>query len=103
MPRRVNHVLHAPEPDPARMIFRTIQRESAWLELQCRGVLSGREDLVDEWFLEPYRWMMGQMARRMPAYRGSYPVWVWAQPRPDLRSNRLLPRGERGIRLTLSV
>lgn len=81
----------------------TVQREAAWRELQALGELTGREEIVDEYFVGPYRWMMGQMARRLPGYRGNYPVWVWVRPKPDLRSSCLLPRGERGVRLTLKI
>lgn len=96
----------SPAATPARgatLIVWTIQREAAWRELQIRGELTGREELVGEGFLEPYRWMMGQMARRMPGYRGNYPIWVWVWPKPDLRSSWLLPKGERGVRRTLKV
>lgn len=43
--------------------------------------------------------MMEQMKKRLPAYKGRFPVWSWYQPKPDLRCKGFLPAGSRGVRI----
>lgn len=60
------------------MKFYTIQKFKAWQEAQSKGYLTGNKDYIDdEWFLNPYTWMMKQMSKRLPEYKGEYPVWLW--------------------------
>jgi hypothetical protein len=49
------------------------------------GSVSGSAEYVDEYFAPYYRWMMDQMAQRIPGYDGQFPVWAWHSPKPDLR------------------
>jgi hypothetical protein len=49
------------------------------------GTVSGSAEYVDEYFAPHYRWMMDQMAQRIPGYDGQVPVWAWHSPKPDLR------------------
>ncbi|MDX1979955.1 MAG: DUF3841 domain-containing protein [Bryobacteraceae bacterium] len=81
----------------------TIQRVE-WLEaLQRRGYITGDGRRVWRIFRAPYAWMMGQMARRMPAYNGRFPIWVWHSPKPDLRRGAHLAKGVEGVRVELSL
>jgi hypothetical protein len=50
-------------------------------------------------FRPAYRWLMEQMARRIPDYRGGYPIWFWHSPKPDLRRGAHLQRGVDGVRV----
>ena len=46
---------------------------------------------------------MEQMDRRVPGYKGGFPIWFWHSPKPDLRHAAHLPRGERGLRIELEL
>jgi hypothetical protein len=80
----------------------TIQRVEWWHVLQQRG-LCGDGRRGPPGFRQAYRWIMGQMSRRLPAYRGGFPVWMWLQPRPDLRRAAHLRRGRPGVLLELQI
>nr|WP_307564157.1 DUF3841 domain-containing protein [Paenibacillus sp. V4I7] len=51
-----------------------------------------------EEFIHPYHWMMDQMRKRLPNYKGEYPVWLWTN-RPDLRYMRHINRGKKAVLL----
>lgn len=68
-----------------------------------RKIIYGKEENVDEYFLLSYRWMMCQMAKRLQNYSGNFPIWVWVQPKPDLRSNHGFEKGQRAVRLELEI
>jgi hypothetical protein len=88
-------------PGPIRLW--TIQTEEAWLEARKRGELRGDGRRVWRSHRPAYRWLMEQMAARLPRYSGGYPVWCWYHPRPDLRRPGHLPPGVRGVRIELAV
>lgn len=85
----------------------TIQTQGAWSEAQAAGAISTTMARVETGFREAYRWMVGQMRRRLPSVAGPEraPVWAWyrwqgeARPRPDLRASGHLPRGAPGVRI----
>lgn len=63
----------------------TVQDFSRVAQLDVDGVLYGSAEHA--MFPEPYKWMLEQMAQRLPAFSGNYPVWAWAK-KPDMRSTR---------------
>lgn len=62
----------------------TIQTEAAWRAAQERGYLVGDPHHAEPFFLNAYGWMRFQMAERLDAYSGDYPVWAWLK-RPNMR------------------
>lgn len=54
-------------------IFYTVHPKDAWIEFQKVGYLIGSKKHVWDEFLEPYHWMMKQMAKRLPRYEGNIP------------------------------
>lgn len=83
----------------------TIQDPRVWEVLRETGHFRADGRRVYKWFRPAYRWMVGQMERRLPGYhKGRYPVWAWHTPKPDMRmSSYRLPPGEEGVRLTLEI
>ena len=86
------------------MILWTIQRLDAWNKLQKSGVLSGRQQYVDPYFVTAYQWLVEQMKTRIgpPPEADVFPIWAWYQwegqkKKPDLRSGGHLPKGELGV------
>jgi hypothetical protein len=64
----------------------SIQARAAWAAAQQRGYLTGDHAFqnFDDWpgFARGYAYMKNQMAARLPAVSGDYPVWAWlADPR----------------------
>lgn len=74
----------------------TIQTAEFWDLCKERGAIrcDGRRILWPQDFGPYYRWMKGQMEKRIPGYGGRYPVWCYVK-KPDLRSTSL---GEGGTR-----
>ena len=81
----------------------TIQPTAWWRSLRSGRVLHGDGRRICSHFRPAYRWLMRQMATRVPGYRGCFPVWVWESPKPDLRHAGHLPRGEAGARVELEI
>jgi len=90
------------------MILWTIQTERAWSELQNRGILrTSRENMSEESWLLPYKWMVEQMKIRIgfPPAEWCFPLWAWYQwegkkrRKPDLRAGGHLGKGEKGVRI----
>jgi len=82
-------------PDDTIRVW-TIQRPGWYALLQQRGVLGGDGRRPWRELRPAYRWLMGQMRRRIPGYRGGWPVWFWCTW-PDLGRTAHLPKGERGV------
>ena len=56
----------------------TIQHRAAVDHLLSTGSLFVKDpSLVDQDFIGSYRWMMGQMAQRIPDFSGNFPIWAW--------------------------
>jgi hypothetical protein len=91
---------------PGTIRLWTLHEIAVWEVLQHHGQLYVNPDLrkLDMDFQEPYAWMRGQMARRLPVYRGHDPWWAYDYP-PDLRQHRHLAGepGTRQVRLELAV
>ena len=93
------------------MILWTIQAEGAWRRAQRSGFL--RADGRRQWrsLQEAYRWMGGEMRRRIgnPPRGVRYPIWAWLQyenrvvKRPDLRRTGHLPSGTRGALIQFDI
>lgn len=81
----------------------TLQSWRAWEVFQQRGVLraDGRRAWRDLRF--HYRWMMTQMAERIPGYTGRFPIWAWHDPKPDLRATHYFSGGQRVVRIEFVV
>lgn len=63
-------------PD-GRVVLRTVMSEEAFEVLSSRGWLSGRPTGLNDDEAAAYGWMRWQMLRRLPGYRGEFPVWAW--------------------------
>lgn len=83
----------------------TIQHPAVWDLVRERGVYRADGRRTFRWFRPAYRWMIGQMGRRLTAYpTGRYPVWAWHAPKPDMRMCAYRPQpGEEVVRLTLEI
>ncbi|MFD3448956.1 DUF3841 domain-containing protein [Microbacteriaceae bacterium 4G12] len=82
------------------MIVYTVQKEAAYKLMRKQGYLEGRAELA--MFPEAYRWMTGQMQKRLTNYQGEcYPIWVWER-RVNRNEPALLSSG-RGVILTLDI
>lgn len=76
------------------MILWTIQHRKAYEEFLENGVLRGNPEYIEEeFFKEPYEWMIEQMKKRIgnPPDGVTIPIWAWYQwegkrKRPDMRS-----------------
>jgi hypothetical protein len=77
----------------------TIMPAAAWEAFRQRGVHRGDGRRVYRPMLPAYRWLMAQMARRIPGYAGRFPVWAWRHPKPDLRRTAHLMPGTPGVRI----
>jgi hypothetical protein len=77
----------------------TIQHADWWERLRCGRLLRGDGRRVWPEFRSAYRWLMQQMAKRVPDYGGGYPIWFWHSPKPDLRHRAHLPPGAYGVRI----
>lgn len=78
-----------------------------WRALRTNGRLH-RDDRhierVEEFFREPYAWMRGEMAARIPGYRGGWPIWCWVRPKPSLWQEAITtPMGAPCVRLELRL
>ncbi len=89
----------------------SIQPLAVWEKLQKFGTLNNSEAYTQQDFLPAYRWMAGEMTRRIgpSPYTDALPFWAWFQaydskrPRPDLRRSAHLPAGSSGVRITLQM
>ena len=88
--------------------------QSAHGSLQSKGYLAGDGRLATRWLRDldtrPYHWMAEQMQKRfppIPARAGAFPVWAWhthdGKQVADLRKREFGLKGERTVRLTLTV
>lgn len=77
----------------------TIQHEAAWHQAETTGVLKADGRRVEACYRPAYRWLSAYMRRQLPSYAAAYPIWAWAQPKPDLRRSGHLPPGSRGVRI----
>lgn len=60
-----------------RVVLRTVMSKGAFEVLSSQGWLSGRPPGPDDDNAAAYGWMRWQMQRRLPGYRGEFPVWAW--------------------------
>lgn len=75
-----------------------------WIKIPLRG----KKENVDEDWLSAYDYMIEKMEKRIGGRPDtSYPIWAWYQydskkkPKPDLRHNALLYKGQKGVRLEI--
>ncbi len=90
---------------PGRSTLRawTIQAVAVWERFQQCGVLHADGRRICRHFRPAYRWLMEQMAQRIPDYSGCFPIWFWHSPKPDLRHGGHLASGECGVRIELEL
>lgn len=83
----------------------TFQPMKLWETLQSENVLTVEPDLIKDYdiFHTPYDWMRGEMAHRLPNYKGHYPWWAYFQSIPDLRGWYGSFPQEHGVRLELQI
>ncbi len=81
----------------------TIQSPSWWHTLRKHGEIRGDGRRANVYYRPAYKWMMGQMRCRIPAYSGGFPVWFWFSPKPDLRRGAHRERGEHALRIELEL
>lgn len=81
----------------------TIQHQSAWEKAEATGILKADGRRIEPDFRPAYRWLIEQMRQRLPDYRDNYPVWAWAQPKPDLRRPWHLRTGTLGVRIEFAA
>lgn len=93
----------APSAEHQTVRVWTIQRAECWRRFKCQGVLRADGRRVCRDFRPAYQWLMQQMARRVGGYAGSFPVWFWHSPKPDLRHGGHLAAGEHGVRIELEL
>ncbi|WP_242254100.1 DUF3841 domain-containing protein [Bacillus cereus group sp. BfR-BA-01379] len=85
------------------MIVYTVKPLHIYKKMQEEGFYHGNEKYVCPHFKSPYAWMILQMKERIPNYDGrTFPVWVWNK-RPDQNRPALLPKGQKGVILTLDI
>lgn len=83
------------------MIVYSVQKLEAYHLMRDQGYLEGSLELA--MFPEAYKWMMGQMAKRLPRYNGQAgPIWVWNR-RVNRNERALLPKGSKGVILKLNI
>jgi len=92
------------------MVLWTIQTREAVRLLEKNGTLVTATQKADADFRSSYEWMASQMRHRIgaPLDKATLPLWAWHtwqddSPRPDLRCNGHLPRGERAARIEFAV
>ncbi|MFN3649814.1 MAG: DUF3841 domain-containing protein [Armatimonadota bacterium] len=81
----------------------TIQPFEVWEQLERSGELLVDEvRLSDDAYVPPaYRWLAGELGRRVSGYPGTLPWWAYCQ-KPDLRLFRhSRPAGQRELRIEL--
>lgn len=89
----------------------TVQPLSDYQSWQEKGIYRTNPVRVITDFHRSYDWLISQMQWRLPPAPASCtsPVWAWfqahneAKPRPDLRYGARLPKGIRGVLLTVKV
>ncbi|MFD1131333.1 MULTISPECIES: DUF3841 domain-containing protein [unclassified Paenibacillus] len=82
------------------MIYWSMQTIEAWEAAQSIGYLEGEPERA--MFPDPYVWMIQQMHKRLPNYKGEYPIWLWPK-KPDMRSTGHFIGGTKCVRLTLDI
>ncbi len=82
----------------------TIQHPAALERARRNGALrgDGRRLCLGPQFRRPYRWLIGEMLKRVPGYTGRYPVWAWPK-KQDLRGVGYVPRGEKAVMIECEV
>lgn len=81
----------------------SIQKKKAWEHMQKTGFIESSPEFIDhEWMGDAYQWMMEQMKKRLPHYRGEVPIWLWPN-RPDMRHSAHDAKGTEIVRLTIRL
>ncbi|MFC0189421.1 DUF3841 domain-containing protein [Fictibacillus aquaticus] len=85
------------------MIVQTVMPLELYKIMREQGYYEGNEKYIWDSFIGPYKWMMGEMKKRIPHYDGeTYPVWVW-QRTVNRNEECLLAPGRRGVILILDI
>lgn len=84
----------------AMATYWTLQTEIVWEHFKKQGYLEGSP--AHAMYPEEYKWMMKQMKKRLPNYRGEHPIWLWMK-KPDMRQTGHFQEGTRCVRLTVEL
>jgi len=55
--------------------FYSIQPRRIWKKYLKLGYMEGSKE--NAMYPEQYKWMVKQMTKRLPNYKGEYPIWLW--------------------------
>jgi hypothetical protein len=100
--KEIERILHSLDDPNGKITLWTIQHEEAWKCFEKCGILKADGRRIWKEFVAPYRWMSGQMKKRLANCRCRYPIWAWCR-KPDLRHSGYLPKGTQGICLEIRV
>jgi hypothetical protein len=78
----------------------SLQTLEAWEEAIKLGYLEGSESLAA--YPDEYKWMIGQMQKRLDSYKGEYPIWLWTV-KPDMRSTGHFGSYTKCVRLKIEL
>lgn len=83
--------------------YYSIQTKEAWDMANKQKCLQGNPAYICfEDFEESYSWMMEQMSKRLPRYRGERPIWLWLE-KPDMRQSLHAETNSAIVRLTIQL
>lgn len=82
-------------------MFYTIQSIDKWNHAKQVGYLEGNKEYINNGFLKTYKWMIKQMQKRLPKYKGEYPIWLWTSK--DLESKKVLIKENKTILLEVNI
>ena len=84
------------------MKFYTVQKRCTWNRWKKQGYLEAYNFNFDEFFEIPYKWMMEQMEKHLPNYKGEIPIWLWVDKPEWYRKWSSIPR-KKFVLLTIEV
>jgi hypothetical protein len=76
------------------VVLETLERETC---------LRGKASLADEDFFDAYHWLMLQMSKRIPDYRGGTPLFAWVEKPPFNEYREYVPAGGLGVCLEINI
>lgn len=84
------------------MRFYTIQKRCTWNKWKKQGYLEAYDTNFDDFFEPSYKWMMKQMEKRLPNYKGEIPIWLWIKKPSFYKVWSRIPR-KKFVLLTLEL
>ena len=68
----------------------TFQHKAALDVAKDRGYFTGNEDYIEDWLLEPYKWIRAEMPKHIDNFSGDYPIWAYLK-RPHIKEFKKYP------------